>query len=315
MADLSILVTGASGLIGQRILRRLQRSQRNAVGIDISSKPGQIPVHIADLCDIHRLHGIASQEDVGSVIHCGAVSGPMVMIDNPYGIVQANIVGTANIIELARIHRMRRVVFCSSTSVYGPTDEPPAGSKGVPENAVLRPTSVYGATKVAGEQIVAAYRKQHGLDAVAVRLSWVYGPGRTTDCVIRTMIEDAHGGRQTCLEWGRDFPRQFIHVDDAVDALLTAHDAVTCPGAAYTATGGSFLTIGEVSQIVRRVLGQPEIDVQPGPDPLDDYQHRFDISAIERDLGFRPALSLEQGVDAYSQWLKVPLTREFQEKP
>lgn len=313
MSNQSILVTGASGLIGQQTLNRLQRLGRKAVGIDITSKPGQISVHIADLGDIHRLHRIVSQESVSSVIHCGAVSGPMVMVDNPYGIVQANIVGTANIIELARIHRMRRVVFCSSTSAYGPTDEPVATSNGVPENVVLRPASVYGATKVAGEQIVAAYRKQHGLDAVAVRLSWVYGPGRTTDCVIRTMIEDAHGGRRTQLEWGLDFPRQFIHVDDAVDALLAAHDAVTCPGAVYTATGGSFLTIGEVAEVVRQVLSHADIHIQPGPDPLDDYQHCFDISAIERDLGFHPRISLEEGVDAYAQWLKSPLTGILQE--
>ncbi|SHO66605.1 UDP-glucose 4-epimerase [Pseudoxanthobacter soli DSM 19599] len=299
----TILVTGASGLIGQRVLARLSAEGRRALGIDIALKPGQHPVTIADLGDIHRLHGLARAEGVGSIIHCGAVSGPMVMIDNPYGIVQANVTGTANMLELARTFGMRRLVFCSSTSAFGPTRAPEAGTPGLAEDTPLRPSSVYGATKVAAEQLLAGYRQQHRLDAVAVRLCWVYGPGRTTDCVIRTLIEDAQAGRPSRLPFGRDFPRQFIHVDDAVDALLRAHDAPSCPQPVYTATGGSFLTIGEVAEVVGRVLPGADIDVAPGPDPLDDYQHRFDTTAIARDLGFVPRHTLEDGVRAYAAWL------------
>ncbi|MEZ0212125.1 MAG: NAD-dependent epimerase/dehydratase family protein [Xanthobacteraceae bacterium] len=299
----TILVTGASGLIGQRVLARLAEERRPAVGIDLAVKPGQRPVTIADLGDIHRLYGLARTQGIGSIIHCGAVSGPMVMIDNPYGIIQANVVGTANVLEVARSCRMRRFVFCSSTSAYGPTSEPDAGTPGLPEDAPLRPSSVYGTTKVAGEQLLAGYRQQHGLDAVAVRLCWVYGPGRTTDCVIRTLIEDAQAGRPSRLPFGYGFPRQFIHVDDAVDALLLAHDAPACPQPVYTATGGSFVTIDGVADVVRRVFPTADIEVAPGPDPLDDYQHRFDITAIGRDLGFVPRHTLEAGIRAYAAWL------------
>ncbi len=287
------------------VLRKLRQSGHNAIGIDLSNKADHERVYGVDLEDIHRLHSCASQHGVDSIIHCGAVSGPMVMIDNPYAIIQANVVGTANILELARIRGMRRVVFCSSTSVYGPTDAPNTPSRGIPEDTVLRPTSVYGATKVAGEQLLAAYRKQHRLDAVAIRLCWVFGPGRTTDCVIRTMLEDSHHGRATRLAWGADFPRQFIYVDDAVDALLSAWRASDCPATVYTATGGNFHTIGEIAQLVSRITGHADINVASGPDPLDDYQHRFDISAIERDLSFSPSRSLEQGIVAYWQWLNL----------
>ncbi len=179
----------------------------------------------------------------------------------------------------------------------------PADGAGVTEDAQLRPSSVYGATKVACEQLIAGYRQQHGLDAVSVRLSWVYGPGRTTDCVVRGMIGDAQAGVPTRLDWGADFPRQFIHVDDAVDALLAAHDAATCPAPVYNATGGTFMTIGEVGQAVTRALDSARIEAAPGPDPLDDYQHRFDISAIARDLGYHPRRSFEEGVKTYADWL------------
>lgn len=299
-----ILVTGASGLIGQRVLCRLRESGRTATGIDIVARPGQSPVEIVDLADIHRLHAIAARDDIEAIVHCGAVSGPMVMIDNPYGILQINVVGTANVIELARQRKMRRFVFCSSTSAFGSTTAP-TDPAGVPEEVILRPASVYGTTKVIGEQMLAGYRIQHGLDAVAIRLSWVYGPGRTTDCVIRTMIEDAQAGRPTRMDWGRDYPRQFIHVDDAAEALLAALDAETCAQPVYTATGGERLTLGDLAGIVRALLPEADIALRPGPDPLDDYHHLFDIRAIARDLGFRPRISLRDGILSYAEWLQL----------
>lgn len=302
MSQDCILVTGAAGLIGRTVLARLRHDDRAAIGIDLRPKPGQPDVETADLTDIHRLHAIAARHDVTAVIHCGAVSGPMVMIDNPYGIIQANVVGTSNIIELARVRAMRRVVFCSSASAYGPTPAPADGGL-LAEDTPLRPSSVYGATKAACEQLIGGYRRQHGLDAVAIRLCWVYGPGRTTDCVIRTMIEDAQAGRPTRLPFGEDFHRQFIHVDDAVAALLAALDAPVCDGAAYNATDGAFGTLGEIAALASRLLDGADITLAPGPDPLDDAQHRFDISAIERDLGFAPRITLEEGIRTYATWL------------
>ena len=181
MSGDTVLVTGASGLIGHAVRARLAAAGRPVLGVDMAAKPGQAPVAIADLGDVHRLHALAAAHAVGAVVHCGAVLGPMVSVDNPYAIVQTNVVGTANILELARVRKLRRVVFCSSISAYGPTAAP-ATEAGVPEDVPLAPSSVYGASKVAGEQLLASYRRQHGLDAVAIRLSWVYGPGRTTAC-------------------------------------------------------------------------------------------------------------------------------------
>jgi UDP-glucuronate 4-epimerase len=299
------LVTGATGLIGRHVLAKLKAQGRTAIGIDIATKPDHPEVLAADLTDIHRLHAIVLERRVDAIVHCGAVSGPMVMIDNPYGIVQANVVGTANVLELARVHKMRRVVFCSSTSAYGPTVPPVDEAVGLPEETALRPSSVYGSTKVAGEQLLAAYRQQHGLDAVAIRLSWVYGPGRTTECVIRTIIENAIADRPTKMPWGGNFPRQFIHVSDAVDALMAALDADACPTSVYTATGGTFLSLGDIAGLTAGLLDRSDVELADGPDPLDDYQHRFDISAIARDLGFKPKLSLEEGIGGYIGWLKA----------
>jgi UDP-glucuronate 4-epimerase len=297
------LVTGAAGLIGSGVLAKLQAQGQRALGVDLAPKPQQSDVERADLTDIHRLHMIARDAGVTAIVHCGAVSGPMVMIENPYGIIQANVVGTANILELARIHRMRRIVCCSSVSAYGPTQKPATPDGALGENTPLRPSSVYGATKVACEALVQGYRLQHKVDAVSIRLSWVYGPGRTTDCVVRTMIQNTLNGQTTRLPFGREFPRQFIYVDDAADALIAALDAPVCPAAVYNATGGVSVTLGELGKLICAVLGRGDIAVEQGPDPLGDLQHRFDISAIARDLGFHPKVTLPEGISRYAAWL------------
>ncbi|WP_445504364.1 NAD-dependent epimerase/dehydratase family protein [Microvirga sp. G4-2] len=299
MSEPTILVTGAAGLLGHAVRVLLEANGQRVLPIDrvAQTEEGQ-PIVACDLSDVHRLHALAVENRITGIVHCGAHSGPMVARDNPYSMVQVNIVGTANVLEIARIHGAR-FVFCSSTSAYGNT---PEGL--VPEDVPLVPTSVYGASKVAGEQLVSAYSRQYGVDGVSLRLSWVYGPRRTTDCIVRTMIEDALAGRPTRKPFGRDFHRQFIHVEDAARALVTALRTPRLPRQTYNVTGGTYLTLGEIGDIVRRVLPQADIALGEGPDPVDDRQHRFDVSAVQRDLRFTPEISLEQGVRAYAAWLQ-----------
>ncbi|RTL95175.1 NAD(P)-dependent oxidoreductase [Ancylobacter aquaticus] len=294
-----VLVTGGAGLIGNAVRCALEAQGRKVVAIDLVERTREgLPLVACDLTDIHRLHAIAAEYPLDAIIHCGAHSGPMVARDNPYSMVQVNVVGTANMLELARIHQLRRLVFCSSTSAYGDTPEGP-----VPEDVVLRPTSVYGGSKAASEALLWTYWRQFGVDALAIRLSWVYGPGRTTDCVIRTMIEDALAGRPTRLPFGQDFHRQFIHVEDAVAALLLALDAPSPARRIYTATGGTYVTLGEIGEVVKRVLPQADIALTAGPDPVDELHRRFDISAISRDLGYAPRFDLETGIRSYVDWI------------
>jgi nucleoside-diphosphate-sugar epimerase len=291
----TILLTGAAGLIGRAVHRMLRERSDTVIAID---RIGGEDIAACDLTEVHRLHQLA--REATAVIHCGAISGPMVARDNPHLIVQSNVVGTANILELARVLKMRRVVSCSSVSAYGHT---PAGLDLVPEDVPLRPTSVYGASKAAGEHLLDGYAIQHGVDGVSIRPAWVYGPGRTTDCAVRTMILDAQAGRRTDFPFGRDFFRQYVHVDDVAAALVLALDAEKLPRRSYTITGGSYVTLSEVAATVKRVLPQADITMGAGPDPIDDLQARFDISTAERDLGYRPRISLEDGIRSYAEWL------------
>ena len=291
----TVLLTGASGLIGRYVHRMLRERGDTVIAIDRVAGDDVLP---CDLSEVHRLHELGAMAN--AVIHAGAISGPMVARENPYLIVQSNIVGTANVLELARIRRMRRVVYCSSVSAFGNT---PAGLDLVPEDVVLKPTSVYGASKAASEQLLEGYRLQHGVDGVSLRPSWVYGPGRTTDCAIRTMIEDAAASRPTSFAFGRDFYRQYVHVEDVARSILLALDAQKLPRQSYTITGDSYVTLGDVADLVGSILPDARIEMGNGRDPVDDVQARFDISAASRDLDYRPAGELEAGIRSYAEWL------------
>lgn len=294
-----VLVTGAAGLVGRRLVSRLVKQGRSVLPIDrvaLTTAEG-VEIRECDLGDIHRLHALA-KGGIDSVVHCGAYSGPMVARDVPFSMVQVNIVGTANVLELARIHQARRFVYCSSTSAYGVIESGP-----VAEDVLLKPQSLYGASKVASEYITTAYADQYGLSAASLRLSWVYGPGRTTDCIIRSMIEDALDKRPTRVKFGADFPRQFIHVDDAVEGLLRALDADHLPRATYNITGDVRMSLGDVAGLVRNVFEHADIALEPGPDPVDEYQEKFSIDAARRDLGYVPKVSLDDGIHSYAKWL------------
>ena len=299
-----IIVTGGAGLIGFSVAARLVRDGRDVVAMDriAPAEDGGFTCVLAELTDAHKLHEIAAG-DVDAIIHCGAVSGPMLGRDNPRAVVDANVVGTANVLEVARQHRVRRIVYCSSTSAYGNTPTDVAGP--IAESAPLAATDIYGATKAAGDLLTRAYAAQHGVDAAVLRFCWVFGPRRRTPCVLRDMITDAQAGRATSLSLGRGFYRQYIHIDDVVAAILAALDAPALDnGRAYNITGGSRLDFEEIAEVVARVLPGARITLGAEVDADDQIHARFDISAARETLGWSPGLSFEDGVRAYAAWLR-----------
>jgi len=296
----TILVTGAAGFVGSAVRKLFEQRGDRVIALDqnAETEPGVSNI-VCDLTDIHRLHATLHNHQIDGIVHCGALSGPMLARDNPHALVRVNVNGTANLLEVARIHGIPRFLYCSSAGAYGNTPPGP-----VPEDVALLPTNVYGATKAAGEQLAASYASQFGLDTVSLRFSWIYGPRRMTDCVIRTMILDALDGHPTRVPFGRGFHRQFVHIDDAASAVVAAFDQRLLPRRNYTVTGGSYETLDEVAGIVRRVLPSADIDLAIGPDPADDIQHRFDITAASQDFGYKPRVSLEDGIRSYSDWLR-----------
>jgi nucleoside-diphosphate-sugar epimerase len=293
-----ILLTGAAGFVGRAVARRFRRDGLDYVAIDHNA--GVIDGHEViecDVRDVHRLHDLAVRHGFDAIAHCAGYSGPMLGGGNPAAVIAVNVGGTANLLEVARVHSIERFVFCSSVSAVGPT------SAAITEDVVLRPTTVYGATKAACEQLIAAYQQTSGITAVSLRLAAVWGPERTTVCALGTTIKDAVEGRETVFESGGEFPTQYLHVEDAAQAVLLALNVTAPRQGIYNVNGGEYLTFAAVADEVRSVLPQARVTVGPGGDPLYEWQEQFDISAARRDLGFEPQISLREGIEAFGDAL------------
>ena len=301
MANDAIVVTGAAGLIGFTLAARLHADGRVVIGMDrvAPTEDFEFSFIAADLADVHKLYEALDRGAAG-IIHCGAVSGPMLLTDNPRAIVESNLMGSANVFEAARQRSLRRVVYCSSTSAYG---EHPQDLEICTEAIALNAVDVYGATKAGGDILARAYAAQHGLDAVALRFSWVYGPRRRTDCLIRELLRDALEGRTSQRDFGLGFSRQYVYIEDVVDACIAAYDSAELGGRTFNITGGTRASFEDISAAVRAAVPAAKI-VNQGSTGADLHHAPMDLSAAAGVLGWRPNWPLQNGVRAYGEWLR-----------
>jgi UDP-glucuronate 4-epimerase len=297
---MKVLVTGGAGLIGMAARKTLASRGHEVTAIDITNFGRNDPeLILLGLTDRAPLEKLIDNAGIEAIAHCGAISGPMLAKGQPLLLVSSNIDGTALLLDLARVRNMRRLVFCSSISVYGNV-----GKANITEEQPLHPTSVYGATKVACEQLIEGFAVEYGLSGVSLRIGRVYGPYRRANCHIGAMIRDADAGRTTEIACGADFPFQYVYVDDVADALAVALEAEIEPGTAYNIGGPATLTMPEIAAAARRVLPGARIDIVPGEDDVPDLQTAFDLTLAKQKLGWTPTRDIAVGMLAYAEAIR-----------
>jgi nucleoside-diphosphate-sugar epimerase len=296
-----VLVTGAAGFIGRRVVKALAEQGKRVIGTDVA-KPAddELPCdfYAADIRDITRHAGvIAGQCD--SIIHCGGISGPMLLQDNPAEVLDINIRGTSQLLSLAHQTGLRRFVSLSSVSAYGNTPRLDL----VNETAPLSASTFYGTSKAASDLILQSYAANLGLSAVALRIGWVYGPGRVTDAIIQPLVRSAKGAAYR-LDAGAEHRLQFVHADDVVSAILAAFNAPTLAGTVYNINGAETVTVGEIFDLIARQIPSIRAAIGPGLLPGADVQGKMMLSAAHRDLGWKPRVSMVDGLRSYVTWLQ-----------
>jgi nucleoside-diphosphate-sugar epimerase len=171
---------------------------------------------IDDLSDRARVHALIARKKVSHIIHAGGVSGPMVMADDPIGVIAINVTGSMNLLNEAMAGGVSTFVYCSSVAAIGNFYEPePIG-----ENHPMRPATTYGCSKAAMDFILRGLWKKVPLDICSLRFTAVYGPGRQTEFNIDTVVRTALAGTPARLDPLTDWP--YIYVDDAADAAIAA---------------------------------------------------------------------------------------------
>ena len=284
-----VLVTGSSGLIGRRVAERLHEAGVDVLGVDLRPGDGPFPSAVGDAADLPLMRRLL--EGRPNVVHSGAVSGPMLMLDNPHGIAQANLGGAMAVFEACRQAGVRRLVWLSSIAVYGeqPTLDP------IPETTAPNPQSFYGHTKAAGEVLLRGYIARYGLNAVALRLSSVFGVRRQTECRLRSVIEAGLDGRPAMVPAEGTSFRQYLHVDDAAEAVLLALSASALPQLFYNVTGGTYVTEAALAAMLQELV--PGLVTVPGPPAWNEgHLGPLLMDAARRDLGYAPKVNLRDGL-------------------
>ena len=298
-----ILVTGAAGLIGGWLVSRLVADGVAVIATDqraVETPPGACWATV-DLLDAPSLLALMRDAQVRAVVHAGAISGPMVAAGDPHQVMWVNVGGALNIAEAALRTGVERLIALSSAGVYGPQ----ATLDPVREDAPLNAMDIYGASKIAAETVLRAYRHDHGLPAIVLRPSSVYGPGRTTACFIRDMIDHARRGDLLALAPEGACRRQFVHVDDVVAAILGALNAPRLDHFAFNVSGGTWLSEQEIAARAAPVLPGLRIASIAAPARcLDGEMGPLDTARAQAAFGFSPSIPLAEGIAAYAATLR-----------
>jgi UDP-glucose 4-epimerase len=302
---MNALVTGGAGFIGAHLVDGLL-DRGHAVRVlddlfsgsrdDVSSAA---EVTVGSVVDEDAVRAAVDGMDV--VFHLAAHRSVPRSIDHPLATDLANVHGTMTVLTAARDAGVRRVVYASSSSVYGATDQFPT-----PESAPTRPRSPYAVSKLAGELYCRVFTEVFGLETTALRYFNVYGPrqppGSQYAGVIPLFIDAIRNDGALVVHGDGKQSRDFTYVQDAVTATLAAADAPSAPGRVYNVAGGDPHSLLELLEILGRLLG-----VQPQPEhvgerPGDVRQTWADPAAARRDLGFSCAVSFEDGLRKTVDW-------------
>jgi nucleoside-diphosphate-sugar epimerase len=292
------LVTGAAGFIGSRLARALERDGHDVVGLDCFTDYYDVSLKEENArgLEVARLDLAVDELDFrgfDGVFHLAGQPGVRSFGEVFELHLRRNVLATQRVFETA-VRDGVRVVFSSSSSVYGETDVYPT-----PEEAPLRPLSPYGITKLACEHLARAYARSFGLDVVVLRYFNAYGPGQRPDMAFTRIAFALAEGKPFDLFGDGLQSRSFTYVDDVVDATVQAMAEGRGP---LNVGGGSEVTMREAIEILEQLSGRG-LEVRDHPAvPGDQRRTMADISRIERELGWRPRVSVRDGLAAQWKW-------------
>jgi UDP-glucuronate 4-epimerase len=304
------LVTGAAGFIGSHLVERLAKGGWEVRAVDCLVPYYDTAVKRANIQDVKALVGVdvliddlrnadlePLLEGVDVVFHLAGQPGVRASWDTFDSYVQHNILATQCLLEAAKTVKTPRVVYASSSSIYGDAESYPT-----PEDAVPMPRSPYGVTKLAGEHLCGVYAKNFGVHTVSLRYFTVYGPRQRPDMAIHRLIESALSGEPFPMFGSGEQVRDFTFVSDIVAANIAAAISATTPGSVFNIAGGSSTSLAEVIDIIGKTT-QREIRLdRRGTEAGDVLRTKADSEAAKAQLAWLPTISIEEGIALQVEW-------------
>jgi dTDP-glucose 4,6-dehydratase len=315
-----VLVTGAAGFVGSHLVERLvEGGYRVRCFVRYTSVPRHgwlddlppgvldaLEVVVGDLRDREAVQQAVTSIDV--IFHLGALVGIPYSYLHPREVVETNVIGTLNVLMAAREASVGRIVHMSTSEVYGSAQYAP-----MDERHPLHAQSPYAASKIGAEKLVESFHASYGVHAVIVRPFNIFGPRQSARAVIPSLITQALKGPDLKLG-NAATTRDFTFVTDTVEALVRAAESECAPGRIFNVGSGHDISIGDLARTIVRLTGRGEAELQREasrvrPDASEVQRLVADSSLAQGTLGWKPRVTLEDGLRTTIAWIGANLER------
>ena len=306
----SVLVTGGAGFIGSNIVETLLQKGYSVRVLDnittgrkenLSGLLGKADFINGDIRDLETVK--ESIKGVDYVIHQAALPSVTRSVENPIETSECNTKGTLNILEAARKADVKRIVYASSSSVYGDTEELPKK-----ETMRLKPLSPYAVTKITMEYYFDVFSKVYGIKSVGLRYFNVYGPRQDPSsdyaAVIPKFINSALNEKSPTIYGDGEQTRDFTFVRDVVHANIISMDAKGISHDVFNIARGEFISINNLFKKITSILGKDIKPVYTEPRQGDILHSLADITKAREKLGYNPEYTMEDGLNRTIKWFR-----------
>lgn len=334
---MQVFITGCAGFIGHHLIQALSALGIDVYGIDSLNHYYDISLKLArlkiagidsplyneekvsalyphyrfrqvDLCDKQALADIFKSNSFDCVINLAAQAGVRYSLTHPETYVESNVAGFLNLLELCRHHHCPRLIYASSSSVYGNSQEVP-----FKEHArVDQPVSIYAATKKSNELMAYTYSWLYGLQTIGLRFFTVYGPWGRPDMAPILFARSICQHTPIKVFNNGNLSRDFTYIDDIIGGIakivkqpgLVREDQPGVPAVIYNIGHGSPVNLMDFIQTLEKHLGETAIKEYVGMQPGDVYQTWADTTKLEEDYNYKASTSLEDGIHEFVKWFK-----------
>ncbi len=324
MSDQPILVTGAAGFIGFHVARQLLAEGRRVIGLDNLNnyyepalKQSRLDILLrdsgftfvrAELADRTTCALLFAEYRFETVIHLAAQAGVRYSIDQPQAYIDSNLVGFANVLEGCRNHGCRHLIYASSSSVYGANAKVPFSV----QDRVDHPVSLYAATKKANELMAQSYSHLYRLPVTGLRFFTVYGPWGRPDMAVFLFVKAIVEDKPIRLFNHGRMRRDFTFIGDVTRAVTMLVDripeadpvAAGAPARIYNVGNNRPEELMHVVMLLEKELGRVAAKEMLPMQPGDVVETFADITDLQRDAGFRPDTSVEDGIREFVAWYR-----------
>lgn len=315
-----VLLTGIAGFIGSHFAERLLSSGHTVVGLDnfdgfyaraikennVAGLRDHARIIEGDLLDVDLIERTVSELRPDVVVHLAALAGVRPSIAAPARYQSVNVVGTTHLVEAMVKNDVERIVFASSSSVYGDNTEVPY----LESHRVDLPASPYASSKRACELLLRTYHRCHELSSCSLRFFTVYGPRQRPEMAIHKFFCRVLDDQPIPMFGDGESSRDYTYIDDIVDGMEGAVDHAQRGFSIYNLGGTSPVKLRELIRHIGQAVGKEpkieELPMQPG-----DVMHTWaDVTAAQRDFGYNPQVSLNEGLARFAAWLDQKRSKE-----